>query len=284
MNYVNVNTAGNAISFGSLTLPTRYGNAVGSRTRGVVYQGITPSINEDLNIQFYTFASTGSTIDFGSNSLDGRYGAIACSNATRAVRGGGWDGSANTHVMDYLTIASTGSECKDFGNLAMSFRYGNDSFANSTRGIMTGGYPGVSGGVETNIDFITISTQGNTADFGDLNTAVNGGSQGGCNATRGLLVGGHDGSSATNLIDYITMATLGDSIDFGDLLTTTVYGACAASKTRLVVAMGNYPVYVNTINFVEFGSLGDATDFGNLTTTGGDSGTHQGASNGHGGL
>ena len=54
MNYVNVDSTGNAIDFGDLTLPTRYGNAVGSRTRGIVYEGITPATNQDVTFRLLT--------------------------------------------------------------------------------------------------------------------------------------------------------------------------------------------------------------------------------------
>ena len=48
--------------------------------------------------------------------------------------------------------------------------------------------------------------------------------------------------------------------------------------------MGNYPSYVDTIDYVQINTTGNSLDFGNLDVTGGDSGTHCGASNGHGGL
>ena len=278
MNYVHVDSTGNAIDFGDLTLPTRYGNAIGSRTRGIVYEGITPSATYDTDIQYFTFASTGNTIDFGGNSTQGTYGALGLSNSTRGLRGGGNTSGGNSDVIDYITMASTGVDAQDFGDLIVTFRYGNGSCASSTRGIMTGGYPG--SGNDNSISFVTISTQGNAADFGDLSLARNSGSQGGSNSVRGIFCGGGD----NDVMDYITIATLGNAQDFGDLGSATQLGAAAASKTRLVIALGDYPDYVDTIEYVQIMSLGDAIDFGNLTVTGGDSGNNMGNSNGHGGL
>jgi len=280
--YISVESTGNAQTFSELHEGTRYGNSIGSSTRGIVFSAITAGGNHDTDIQRYTFASTGSTVDFGGNSTQGRYGAIATSNSTRGIRAGGFAPGTNSDVIDYITIASNGTDAKDFGDLIVSFRYGNGCFASCTRGIVTGGYPG--SGVSDHIGYITFSTEGNAQDFGNLAVAKNAGSQGGSNATRGIFAGGHNGSSVTNELEFITLASTGNGIDFGDLTTTTQYGATASSKTRLVIAMGNYPSYVNTINYVQIMTTGNALDFGDLNITGGDSGTHNGASNGHGGL
>ena len=74
------------------------------------------------------------------------------------------------------------------------------------------------------IEYVTISTTGNSSDFGDSTTTARYSS--GCsNAVRGLKFGGNDGS-AIDVIDFITIATLGNAKDFGDLLeeTTSDFG------------------------------------------------------------
>jgi len=73
---------------------------------------------------------------------------------------------------------------------------------------------GLAGSVIQNvIDYITIATLGNAADFGDLTEARDGLSA--CSsATRGVFGGGYP---PYNVIDYITIATLGNAADFGDL-------------------------------------------------------------------
>ena len=79
------------------------------------------------------------------------------------------------------------------------------------------------------IDYVTISTTGNAADFGDL-TGVSTNSDayhigGAYNATRGCF---HYGGSQ-NTITYVTLATTGNSADFGDQLTTNNLYARGAS-------------------------------------------------------
>ena len=67
------------------------------------------------------------------------------------------------------------------------------------------------------MEFITISTLGNGADFGDTHLQQ-GGAGGASNAVRGIFAGGYKSPATSyNNISYITIATLGDSKDFGDL-------------------------------------------------------------------
>ena len=63
------------------------------------------------------------------------------------------------------------------------------------------------------IDYITIATTGNGADFGDL-TVGRGFGPGASSGIRGLFAGGNGPS---NVIDYVTIASTGNATDFGDL-------------------------------------------------------------------
>ena len=69
--------------------------------------------------------------------------------------------------MEYLTIASEGTNASDFGDLTGTKDAGgsNGHSSNQVRGLITGGYDGSS--LINNIDFITIATTGNAQDFGD---------------------------------------------------------------------------------------------------------------------
>ena len=75
--------------------------------------------------------------------------------------------------------------------------------------------------ITNTIEFITIATTGNSADFGDMTSArYNHG--GASSSTRGVFVGGQPGPSAVNTIDFVEIATTGNALDFGD---TDVAGA-----------------------------------------------------------
>ena len=93
-------------------------------------------------------------------------------------------------------------------------------------------------GTTLEIDYITIASLGNVADFGDLTTSatVNLGSV--SNGSRGIYAGGN--TAGTNYVDihYITFSTLGDSVDFGDLTHTVRQFYGCSNGTRGVFAGG----------------------------------------------
>ena len=133
------------------------------------------------------------------------------------------------------------------------------------------------------IEYITMATLGNSADFGDLSNDPRNQNNGGIssNSIRGIIMGGSNGSSVTDHIEYITIATLSDSTDFGNLSGTSSNGANASSPTRAVRMGTASPAYTNTIEYVQIMTTGDAIDFGDLNTKQ----AYQAAcSNGHGGL
>jgi hypothetical protein len=83
---------------------------------------------------------------------------------------------------------------------------------------------GINGSALNVIDYITISSTGNSTDFGDLTSArsVRGALSNRTNE-RGCWCGG----ATVNLIDYITMSSTGNAADFGDL----VYARQLAAST-----------------------------------------------------
>ena len=279
MNYVNVETTGNAIDFGDLTLPTRYGNAIGSRTRGIVYEAITPSSSYDTDIQYFTFASTGNTTDFGGDLVNTNYDVTGASNSTRGLFNYGTQGPGFTFVakIDYVTIQSTGTNAQSFGNLSTT-RNQATSFSSSVRGVFAGG---MDPGIANTIDYVTISTLGNAQDFGDLPTTRRNPLS--CsNSTRGVIGGGNN-PTYRNEIEFVTIATTGNAQDFGDLTVARGMGGGASSATRGVFGGGSdSPSNYDTIDYITFSSTGDAKDFGDLSR--GASRVYGACSNGHGGL
>ena len=132
----------------------------------------------------------------------------------------------------------------------------------------------------TTSEFITMSTTGNSTDFGTITATY--GSASGDSSTRGIFAGTNGG----NIIEFITTATLGNAVDFGDMTVARGSSAGTSSPTRMVMIGGgtgpSYPfTTVNTIDFVTIATTGDAVDFGDT-----ESGRTSAAavSNGHGGL
>jgi len=273
--YIQINTTGNAVDFGTLSgSGAVYGNAgFSSRTRAMWAGGLTPSTL--ASIDTCAIASGGNTTDFGDIPT-GRYYPVGMSNSTRGLIAGGFTGpSPLTASIEYVTIAATGAG-KDFGDLTEAVR-SQSSFNSPTRGFAMGGYIS---DIKDYIQFVTISTLGNTADFGNLNVAKY--YAAGCsNAVRGLNGGGNAGSS-TNAIEYVTMSTLGNGTDFGDLTTARHEIGAVSSPTRGCWAGSWQPTQTNIIDYIQIMSTGDAKDFGDLINP-----TllqEMGCSNGHGGL
>ncbi len=286
IDYINLATTGDAIDFGNLTAARYWISSHASSTRGVWGAGgVHPgSPNRSDVIDYVTIASTGDAIDFG-NLTAATYGTASCSNSTRGLFTGGSAPGDNTETnnIDYITIASTG-DARDFGDLSVAGYY-LTALASSTRGVFLSRRSGAGASpnpfvYHNTIDYVTISTQGNAADFGDL-TATGAASCAASNSTRGIYTGNENGT--TNSIQYITISTLGNAQEFGDLLVAGLFGSgAAASSTRVTIAGGYIsPTNSNVIQYVQIPTTGDAVDFGNLTVARYSMGS---CSNGHGGL
>ena len=289
IDYINIASTGNAISFGSLTGSYSIRGACASSTRGVWSGGYSPSPGASpygrVNvIDYVTISSTGNAIDFGDTAGGTkRQSQSGFSNSTRGIFTSGYEidffPAAYRNTLDYITIATTGNAI-NFGNITAGASSANATFASSTRGIIAGGEgPTPSTNI---INFVTIATLGNTSDFGDLSRTLYG--AGGCsNATRGIIAGGYVAPVYLNTIDYLTISTLGNAVSFGTLSTADrglTNGTCASS-TRGVVAGGFTPANSNVIDYVVITTTGNAVDFGDLTSARYDIG---GLSNAHGGL
>ena len=167
----------------------------------------------------------------------------------------------------------------DFGNL-LEVKRNCGSFQSPTRGVIVGGRdnPGTS---LKNIEYVTISTLGNSAYFGDLTNAGGEANMGGGNAVRGIVAGS---VPTTNAIEFVTISTLGNAVDFGDNLSTAKgMNTMVCSPTRAVMFGTNIPS--RSLSYVQIMSTGNAVDFGDfassdMTTTN----YASGCSNGHGGL
>ena len=143
-------------------------------------------------------------------------------------------------------------------------------FATNTPTLDGGGRGLVMGGNTPNqtntIQFITISKQGNSQDFGDLTALIqsNPGATG--SSTRGLLGGGQQWPALSNKIDFVAFSSTGNASDFGDLTVARRNTIGNGNQTRGVFAGGQTdPTLRDEIDFVTISQTGNAVDFGNLT-------------------
>ena len=167
IDYVEIQTLGNAIDFGNL-LEGNYGLCgFSSPTRGIFAGGRgadAPLGQTTINV--ITISSKGDATRFGDMSARHSYVA-GFSNSVRGFITGG--GAPTTDTIQYVTIASEGN-AQDFGNLSVA-KEGSCSgnSANQVRGICAGGVESAPAGTKI-IEYVTIASQGNSQDFGDMSS------------------------------------------------------------------------------------------------------------------
>ena len=132
-----------------------------------------------------------------------------------------------------------------------------------SRALFVGGY---SPAAVTTIEYITISTLGDSQDFGDLNNGYTAGVTTN-DRTRGFYSGGNTGNQLD--MRFCTLASLGDSVDGGGDLASATKGhpTGCSSSTRGVIMGGRNPSgdEVNVIQYHTIQSTGNASDLGDLT-------------------
>ena len=139
----------------------------------------------------------------------------------------------------------------------------NSNTGTGVRGITAGGN---TPSLKEEIEFITISTFGDSQDFGNL-TAASTGNSGSASNTRGIFDGK---GNLSNVIEFITIASLGNGQDFGDnSVASTGYRASCSNQIRTVTFGANSPASGtgDTIDYVNIANTGDSVDFGNLSGT-----------------
>ena len=194
IDYVEIQTLGDALDFGDLSEGGNHGNpAMQSPTRGIWcggYGSFTPDVNSPYaynRMQLITIASKGNTSDFGDLTIGGARGG-AGGNSVRGVYAGGIVDSQINKVIEFVTIASTGNGTV-FGDLTIARRNSPECNDNATRAVFCAGIAddGTAPAHTNYMDYITIASEGNAQDFGDVLHA--GKSNGGISDSHGGLGG-----------------------------------------------------------------------------------------------
>ena len=163
IDYNELNTKGNSLDFGDLNTSRRVSNcSFSSPTRGVFAGGAS---SNTTTVEFITIASKGNGIEYGNCTYAGGYKASS-SNTTRGIQGGGGT-DANNRAIE-IHIISSGGNASNFGDLTVA-RSGAGGSASQTRMVFGGGGLAPDSSTRTNaIDYVTISSEGDAIDFGDL--------------------------------------------------------------------------------------------------------------------
>lgn len=159
--YITINSAGNATDFGDLTFARNGLGACSNATneRGVAGGGDNSYANL---IDYVTINATGNATDFGdlTASVTGEHAGFSNDTNERGI----FAGKSGMNI-DYVTINSAGN-ATDFGDTS-SAQDSSTGLSNreNERGIFQiGTYQTVG----DTLEYITINSTGNTTDFGDL--------------------------------------------------------------------------------------------------------------------
>ena len=233
-------------------------SAGGTGTRGLFASKLSPT-NSNV-IQYVSISTLGNTQDFG-DLTEPTADVAGMASRTRGIFAGGYGNHGND--ICFVTIASQG-DAQDFGDLTSNRRIADGRVSSTTRGVMMGHMTfSPFGGVNNTIDYVTIASQGDAQDFGDMytnNAPLGGGMQ---SSVRGVTGGTYNPD--TNVIQYITISTTGNSQDFGDLSAAKNSTAGLSSPTRGIIAGGYQSSNFDTIEFITIASTGNAQDFGDQT-------------------
>ena len=245
MDYFTIASEGNAIDFGNLTVARNGLGAVSSSTRGIFCGGASPSpaTNSVNTMDYIQISTTGNALDFGDLAKEKSASGCLANSPTRGIVGAGddysnpaWQHTALGHL-DAVTMASKGNAV-DFGTDAVS-RIQGGACGNAVRACFAGGYvtPQYSSGDAQReagraMTVISISTFGNSVEFGTLSSGPRIYLGAASSNTRGIWTGGSNYPVHFNEIEYTQFASLGDSIDFGDLTRNKGYMQAATSDSH----------------------------------------------------
>tara|TARA_B100001109_G_scaffold130865_1_gene106429 strand:+ start:809 stop:1891 length:1083 start_codon:yes stop_codon:yes gene_type:complete len=221
-------TEGEIIDFGDLQFNSQQLSGVGNATRGVyangyAYPNMSPVSDSSLNMTYtmIEFMSSANRTDFGDIIDNAACRDLAtCETPIRGYFAGG-EGTGQDSPSHNKNITIKGfannSESLTFGELSTLSQRGS-AVGSSTRGcfIIGSTIPALT----NTIEYITLTTSGETTDFGDATSnadAMNNNSA--SNTIRGVYHIGRSaiGGAVLNTLEYITIATTGNAQDFGDL-------------------------------------------------------------------
>jgi len=149
--YIVIDTTGNAAIFGYYASATNSASAWNDATRSVMYHG-----GSSGSIKYLTTQTIGNATSFtGTHSHESDH--ASCSDSTRGITFGG---NSSKTIITY-NVTQTLSDANSFGNL-ISGNGRMGAASDGTYALCIGGQNDV------DIEYVTIQTTGNATDFGEL--------------------------------------------------------------------------------------------------------------------
>ena len=251
-NTVTISGVGTTVTVGtvpSVSIGTHFSPPIGGvEDRPEVPVEGTVRFNEDLNtLEFYN------GVDWRQFTVNGASGRMLMFN--------GHTNDSKTSRIYSLQISTLGNATM-FGDLNAGGASKGDMGSNGSRGLFMGGYWPAAPSKTDQIDYITIPSEGNGIDFGDITGSNGWGAQGASSSTRGIRMGGYP---ACNIIDYVEISTVGNASDFGDLTRNSHSVMCCSSPIKVFGGSGNASTtYYSRIDMITTASKGNAVNNGDL--------------------
>jgi hypothetical protein len=180
--YITVSTTGNATDLSDMSVANYgcSGTSNGTNDRGMIATG-----SGRTSLDYFTITSTSNAADFGDVTSAAYCGAFSNGTNERACFAGGSTSGTGGNQIDYVTISTLGNGT-DFGDLSIPTDWTTATSSGSVgdRGLISLGQNYTGGSLVARVDtveYVTISTTGNSADFGnctDLRASCAGASNG----------------------------------------------------------------------------------------------------------
>jgi hypothetical protein len=168
IDYITIATTGSTSFFGSSTNLIRGNGAGANSTRALCALGLVDPVSIVNTVQYVTIATTGNASFFGQLTTSDRYKTTGFSSSTRVFFAAG-GGGTGTNVIDYFTVATTGN-ATNFGYLNAGLN-APASTSSSVYGFVMGGFSSVTSAETSSIQYITMSSSGNSSTWGLLTVA-----------------------------------------------------------------------------------------------------------------
>jgi len=262
MDFVAINSAGNASDFGELSRVSTEADSASNGTRGVYFGGLVPGATNIID--YITIGSTGNGTDFGDLGT-ASFSFAALSDGYKALTTGGRSDTANEQLPFQHVNITTTANAVDSGGLSSTAqnKASNSGASNGSRGVYYMAGHGPTDMPDT-IESVTISSSSNGVDFGNL-TQGRHYPAGTDDGSRALHAGGN-APPYVDTIDYLVIGTAANSTDFGELSTGYTSGSAVSNGSRGLFSTFETPTAnVNVIEFRLIPIVGDSADFGDLS-------------------
>jgi len=191
----------------------------------------------------------------GGNIIEQGYTASA-TQPSSPNEGDFWWDTANSKVFRYIN-----GGFKDVGATG----YSPTIAWGGSRALFAGGSTAINTSNDT-IDYVSIPTQGNAADFGNL-LEISREIGTGSNSNRAFFAG--NAGANRDKIEYVTVATTANAQDFGNLTEQKMRvaaGVMGDGTYGLISGGWNTSAYSDVIDRVTIATTGNAIDHGDLVT------------------